>query len=89
MLRVLDQVTLTNWAFDASLLFHFTRGGFTVSEVPVDWSDDGDSKLRLERAVPAMFLSLVGIRLMSLQIFPRTTRSCATWIHKHLHGALV
>jgi dolichol-phosphate mannosyltransferase len=82
--RILNQVTLTNWAFDASLLFHFSRAGFRIQEVPVNWTDDPDSKMRLERAVPAMFLSLIGIRLMSL---PRLSGVMGTWaaaLHRYL-----
>lgn len=76
LLSVLSQVRLTNWAFDASLLFHLHRAGFVVKEVPVNWSDDPASKMRLERAIPAMFLSILGIRLMSL---PRLSNLAQSW----------
>lgn len=81
LLSVLGQVRLTNWAFDASLLFHFHRAGFRVKEVPVSWSDDPASKMRLERAIPAMFLSILGIRLMSLPRLSEIAQSWATRIY--------
>jgi glycosyltransferase involved in cell wall biosynthesis len=82
VMQVLPRVTLKNWAFDAALLFHLHRGGFKIVEVPVNWSDDSNSKLQLERVAPAMFLSLLGIRLMSLPFLPRTTRAWAGWLYK-------
>jgi len=77
VLRVLPKVTLTNWAFDASLLFHLRKSGSTIVEVPVEWGDDPNTKLRLDRVVPAMFLSLIGIRLMNIRFLPRFTRAWA------------
>lgn len=76
LVSILNQVKLTNWAFDASLLFHFSRAGYRVMEVPVTWSDHPASKMRLERAIPAMFFSIVGIRLMSL---PRLRGYAQSW----------
>ena len=80
---ILKRVTLTNWAFDAALLFHFKRAGYTVAEVPVDWNDGADTKLSVVRVVPAMFLSLIGIRLMSISFLPRTTRAWAGRLHRY------
>jgi dolichol-phosphate mannosyltransferase len=82
--QVLNQVTLTNWAFDASLLFHFKRAGFRIREVPVNWSDHPDSKMRLERAIPAMFLSLVGIRIVSLPGLSHFAGAWAARLHRFL-----
>lgn len=84
VMSVLPQVTLTNWAFDASLLFHFRRAGFSIAEVPVNWSDDPNTKLRVERVLPAMMLSLVGIRLMSLPALPHVSRAWAGWLYRVL-----
>ena len=83
VMQVLPQVTLTNWAFDAALLFHMSRAGFRIVEVPVNWTDDPDTKLSIERVAPAMLLSLVGVRLMSLSFLPQTTRAWAGWFHRH------
>lgn len=81
--KVLNQVILTNWAFDASLLFHFSRAGYRIREVPVNWTDDPNSKMNLARAVPAMFLSLIGIRLMSLNGLSSGVQQWANWWHRH------
>lgn len=71
---VIDKVWLTNWAFDVSLLYHLRRAGFRVVEVPVNWSSDRGTKLKVEKVVPAMLLSLIGIRLMAVgALKPYTT----------------
>ena len=84
VLGVLPRVTMSSWAFDACLLFHFQRAGHTLTEVPVNWRDDPDSKLPIARVVPAMLLSLLGIRLMSLPLLPRPTQWAARWFNRHL-----
>jgi glycosyltransferase involved in cell wall biosynthesis len=79
VLRILPQVTLTNWAFDVSLLFHLTHAGMKIEEVPVCWKVDFDTKMKLEKAVPAMFLSIIGIRLMSVPSMSRHSIPWARW----------
>ncbi len=81
VLKILPEVTLTNWAFDVSLLFHLERAGLTIEEVPVNWNVDFDTKMQLEKAVPAMFLSLIGIRLMSVPAMSRISTPWARWFH--------
>lgn len=81
---VLSKVTLTNWAFDASLLFHLNRSGFSFVEVPVHWNSDPNSKLLVERVAPAMFLSLLGVRLMSNPSFSTKMLPLAAWLRKQL-----
>lgn len=81
---ILHKVTLTNWAFDASVLFHMSRAGFTIREVSVKWTDHPASKLRVEKVVPAMLLSVIGIRLMSIDFLPNTTRRWAKWLYHNI-----
>jgi len=72
---VLPKVAVTNWAFDASLLFHLHEAGLTIREVPVEWTESTGSKLVITRDVPRMLLSLVGIRLMNSKVGRYVTRS--------------
>jgi glycosyltransferase involved in cell wall biosynthesis len=62
---VMPRVQLTNWAFDISILFHLHDSGFRISEVPVTWTERSGSKLVISKDVPAMFVSLVGLRIMN------------------------
>ena len=64
----LKAVALTNRSFDVDLLYHIRKHGFRVSEVPVTWTHDPDTRMPIARAVPLMFLSLVGVRVMNLPI---------------------
>lgn len=83
VLGVLSSVTLTNWAFDTALLFHLQQEGYKIVEVPVSWQSDPDTKLKLERVVPAMLISLIGIRLMSLPAASRFVRPWAAAFQKY------
>jgi dolichol-phosphate mannosyltransferase len=67
----LRAVALTNRAFDVDLLYHMRKAGHQVREVPVTWRHDPDSRMPIGRAIPVMFLSLVGVRVMNLPIARR------------------
>jgi glycosyltransferase involved in cell wall biosynthesis len=75
LLPVLKAVAVTNWAFDVSLLYHLMESGRTISERPVTWSHDPRSRLVVGRAMPIMFASLVGLRLMNLPFARHIPRS--------------
>jgi glycosyltransferase involved in cell wall biosynthesis len=62
---VLRSVALTNRAFDVDVLYHVRKDGGRVKEVPVKWTHDPASRMPVGRAIPIMFLSLVGLRVMN------------------------
>jgi dolichol-phosphate mannosyltransferase len=66
LLPVLKAVVVTNWAFDVSLLYHLRKSGRTILEQPVTWSHHPGSRMVVAKAMPVMFVSLVGLRLMNL-----------------------
>jgi dolichol-phosphate mannosyltransferase len=63
LLPVLDEVRTKGWAFDVDLLFQLRRAGGTFKEVPVTWEERAGTKMSLPRAIPAMFLSLIKLRV--------------------------
>jgi glycosyltransferase involved in cell wall biosynthesis len=74
---VLPGMVVTNWAFDIDLLQQVQQLGGTTLEFPVTWTDDADSRLVISRAVPAMVLALVTVRLRTAplgRMFPQTWR---------------
>lgn len=75
ILPVLKSVSITNWAFDAGLLYHLKRLGRTFSEVPVTWQHDSDSHLNPGKEVPTMFLSILAVRFMSSPVACYVPRS--------------
>lgn len=67
----LRAVALTNRAFDVDLLYHVRKSGATLREVPVTWEHDPATRMPIGRAIPVMFVSLVGVRLMNLPVGKR------------------
>ena len=68
LLPTLRCIALTNWAFDVDLLYHLNKSGNRILELPVTWTHDPDSRMPIGRAIPVMFLSLLGVRVMNLPI---------------------
>jgi hypothetical protein len=65
---MLSGITVTNRAFEISLLYHVRKSGGRIEEVPVEWVHDTSSRMPIGRAVPIMFLTLVGLRLVNSPI---------------------
>ncbi|MCI4324165.1 MAG: glycosyltransferase [Thermoplasmata archaeon] len=76
---LLRAVTLTNRAFDVDLLYHVRKSGHSLAEVPVQWDHDPDTRMPIGRAIPVMFLSLAGVRIMNLPIGRRVPRNLVKW----------
>ena len=76
---LLKSVTLTNRAFDVALLFHVRKDGRQVREVPVAWTHDRASRMPIARAIPVMFVSLVGVRLMNSPVGRRVPTKIVRW----------
>jgi glycosyltransferase involved in cell wall biosynthesis len=83
----LRAVTLTNRAFEVDLLYHIRKAGHQIREVPVTWEHDPDSRMPVGRAIPIMFLSLVGVRIMNLPIGRRVPRRWVKWFHEQWGSA--
>jgi dolichyl-phosphate beta-glucosyltransferase len=54
--------TLTGWAFDVELLYIARYHGYRIAEIPIHWYFNADSKIRVFRDSPRMFLDLLRIR---------------------------
>lgn len=70
----LRAVELTNRAFDVDLLYHVRKDGHRLTEVPVTWTHDLDSRMPIGKAIPVMFASLIGVRLMNLPVARRVPK---------------
>jgi dolichol-phosphate mannosyltransferase len=75
----LKMVALTNRAFDVDVLYHLRKRGVQLKEVPVTWAHDPDTRMPIGRAVPVMFVSLVGVRVMNWPIARRVPRRFVRW----------
>ena len=68
---LLKSVTLTNRAFDVDLLYHVRKEGGRLKELPVRWDHDLDTRMPIGRAIPVMFVSLLGVRVMNSRFASR------------------
>lgn len=84
---VLKTVTLTNRAFDVDFLYHVRKAGHAMREVPVNWTHDPDSRMPISRAIPVMFVSLLGMRLMNSPIGNRVPPKVARWFVAEFGGS--
>jgi hypothetical protein len=60
--RIFPCQTLEGMSFDVEMLFIARRMGYHISEVPIDWYFDADSRVRLFQDSLRMFLDLIAIR---------------------------
>ena len=61
--KVLEQMSISGWAFDVDLLYTARKNGFKIKEIPTVWQDQAESKLNLKKASIQMFFAVVQLRL--------------------------
>ena len=88
--EILESLRIADLAFDVNLLFSLKRAGFTVKEVPIEWTDQLGSKVtaNLWRASLVMFLSVVRLRLVHSPFYNwlRPLRPLETWLYLKLNA---
>ena len=84
---LLKSVTLTNRAFDVDLLYHVRKEGGRLKELPVRWDHDLDTRMPIGRAIPVMFVSLLGVRVMNSPFGKRVPRKLVQWFANEFGGA--
>lgn len=63
--NIVEDINLTEWAFDVDFLYILKSRGFKVIEIPTIWEDKKGSKIDLFFTPMQMFLSILRIRLLS------------------------
>lgn len=86
-----ESLTVADLAFDVNLLVSIKRHGFTILEVPTEWTDIGGSKVTasLGRSSLVMFLSVLRIRLIYwpwLYRLIQPLRPLEAWIYRKLRA---
>jgi glycosyltransferase involved in cell wall biosynthesis len=88
--RIHPTLRIADLAFDVNLLYALKRAGFSVLEVPTEWTDKMGSKVTssLFRSSLVMFLSVVRIRLIywPLSRWLSPLRPIEGWIYRRLHA---
>jgi dolichyl-phosphate beta-glucosyltransferase len=71
--KIFRPSVIARWSFDAEILFLALRYGLRVTEAPVVWRDNPDTKVRLAIDLPRSVLELITIRLRwMLGAYPRS-----------------
>lgn len=63
--RIFKKLTISRWSFDVEVLYLAKKFGYRTKEVPVEWYNDADSKVRLRRDVIGSFIEVIKIRVNS------------------------
>ena len=61
---IIDELSITRWAFDINLLYSAKRKGYNIIEIPTHWNAVSASHFNLFKAMPEMFLGLIRLRLI-------------------------
>lgn len=76
---LLESVAVTNRAFDVAFLYHVRKAGHQVREVPIHWTHDPATRMPIGRAIPVMFVSLVGVRVMNSPVAKHVPSKLVRW----------
>ena len=62
-LAIFERQRIDGYMFDVEILYLATQAGYPISQVPVRWRDDGDSRLQLVRGNVRNVVDILRIRL--------------------------
>ena len=83
---------IADLSFDVNLLYALKHAGFSVVEVPIEWTDKIGSKVTqsLMRSSLVMFLSIVRLRLFYSPLYRwlQPLRPIEAWLYKKLRAPL-
>ncbi len=60
---VAKNLSVTNFAIDACMLYVIKKMGYRIKEVPIRWEDKAMSSLKISRAIPNMFFTVLKMRI--------------------------
>jgi len=63
--EIVNEIGLTQWAFDVDLLYQAKKKGFNIKEVPTIWEDKKEGKLNLIKVPFMMFTGVLRLRLVN------------------------
>lgn len=83
-----SSLCIADVAFDINLLYALKRNGFSVREVPTEWTDKLGSKIKLNKGALGILLSVVRLRLVYSPFYRwlRPFRPLEAWIYKKLRA---
>ena len=86
--KVHSSLCIADMAFDINLLYILKREGFSVLEVPTEWTDKVGSKVALGRTSLTMLLSVIRLRWIYSPFAPlrKIFSPLENWIYRKLHA---
>jgi glycosyltransferase involved in cell wall biosynthesis len=88
--QIHSSLRIADLAFDVNLLYSLKHAGFSILEVPTEWTDKIGSKVTasLFRSSLTMFLSVLRIRMIYSPLYKmlRPLRPVEAWIYKKLRA---
>lgn len=63
--KILQNLTITEWAFDICLLYYSKKYGFKIKEFPTVWEDRSESKLKLKKVSIQVLFAIARLRLIN------------------------
>lgn len=84
--KIHSALRIADVAFDINLLYSLKRSGFTILEVPTEWTDKLGSKIKLNKGSLGIILSVIRLRLVYSPFYRwlRPLRPLEAWIYKKL-----
>lgn len=65
--RIFPMLTIRGWTFDVEALFIASRLGYTISEIPIPWRFNAQSRVKLLRDSVQMGIDLLRIRINAVK----------------------
>jgi glycosyltransferase involved in cell wall biosynthesis len=84
--KIHSSLRIADVAFDINLLYALKRNGFTIREVPTEWTDQIGSKISLNKGALGILLSVFRLRLVYSPFYRllRPLRPIEGWIYRKL-----
>ena len=64
---IFSKAVINDWSFDAEILFIAREMGYEISEVPIEWKNDRESKVKLLRDILSSLKGLFLIRFHAIR----------------------
>ncbi len=61
--KIFKKAIIDRWAYDSEILFLAKKFGYQIAEMPVEWKNREDTRVRLGKAVITSFADLLKIRI--------------------------
>ena len=86
--KIHPALRIADVAFDINLLYSLKRNGFSVVEIPTEWTDKLGSKIKLNKGALGIILSVIRLRLFYSPFYRwlRPLRPLEAWVYRKLRA---